>query len=140
MDFTQLHLPWIAILAAIIANIVIGMLWYSPLLFGKIWARSYNFNIKEMRPTPMHYLGAILVSAVMVIVLAVIFQMFNIADLHTALKFGFLAWLALLVTSHFSGVIWCRKPIAAFFVDISHLLVCVLVIAAILIELAHYKI
>jgi len=38
-----------AILAAALANFVIGGMWYSPALFGKVWMRANGFNDADMK-------------------------------------------------------------------------------------------
>ncbi len=49
------HLNWLAVLLAAISAVVLGFLWYSPLLFAKPWMREmgYDFNdkvkLKEMQ-------------------------------------------------------------------------------------------
>jgi membrane-associated HD superfamily phosphohydrolase len=46
MDMNQVH--WPAILAATVAAFVIGGLWYSPALFGKMWMRSNRFTDQDL--------------------------------------------------------------------------------------------
>ena len=38
-----LHISYVAVIVATIANFFFGFLWYTP-LFGKAWARELNFN------------------------------------------------------------------------------------------------
>lgn len=38
---------WLALLSAVIANNVIGMLWYSPLMFMSIMVETMNINPNE---------------------------------------------------------------------------------------------
>ena len=33
------HLNWVAILVAAISTMIVGFVWYSPLLFAKAWGR-----------------------------------------------------------------------------------------------------
>jgi len=39
MHLQMHHLNWLAILVAAISTMVVGFLWYSPLLFAKAWMR-----------------------------------------------------------------------------------------------------
>ncbi len=39
----EMHVNWMAILAAVVANFVLGFIWYTP-LFGKAWAKENNFD------------------------------------------------------------------------------------------------
>ena len=40
---------YVAVLAAAIASFVIGALWYSPMLFGKMWMKLSNVSGKEVK-------------------------------------------------------------------------------------------
>jgi len=42
------HLNWLAVLAAGISTFVIGGLWYSPVVFGRIWMSANNFTQEDL--------------------------------------------------------------------------------------------
>ena len=48
-----LNLDWLAILVAAIAGMLIGVAWYSPLLFGEAWLRA----LARRRPDRARHLG-----------------------------------------------------------------------------------
>jgi hypothetical protein len=37
-------IPWLAIFAATVASFAVGGLWYSPLLFGRVWMRAAGID------------------------------------------------------------------------------------------------
>ena len=39
----EMHVNWMAILAAVVANFVLGFIWYTP-LFGKAWAKENKID------------------------------------------------------------------------------------------------
>jgi hypothetical protein len=39
--------PW-AVLAAAVANFLIGGMWYSPAMFGKVWAKANGFTAEDL--------------------------------------------------------------------------------------------
>jgi hypothetical protein len=45
-----MELNWMAYVAAVIAQLVIGFIWFHPAVLGKMWARSINMPIEEMKP------------------------------------------------------------------------------------------
>lgn len=47
MDFSTMN--WFAVGVAAIVNFLIGGLWYSPVLFGKIWQRENKLTDEELR-------------------------------------------------------------------------------------------
>ena len=46
-------LNWSAILIATLSNFLIGGLWYSPLLFGKIWMQENKFTEEDLKKSNM---------------------------------------------------------------------------------------
>ena len=49
MDFAQLN--WPAVIAGTIAAFVLGMLWFGPRMFGKVWVRgSHNIQPPDSPP------------------------------------------------------------------------------------------
>lgn len=131
----MMTLPILGMIVAIIANIALGSLWYSPLLFGTLWAKAtFPMGLTECKPTPLHFVGAILVAIVTVTAIAVLFHLVGVHSLELALKVGGMVWL-IMATSHFSGVIWSKKPLVTFFVDVGYLLVNILIISSLLVLL-----
>ena len=46
MDFSKIN--YLAILVAALSTFILGGLWYSPLLFGKVWMRVNNFAESDL--------------------------------------------------------------------------------------------
>lgn len=46
LDLSQINI-W-AVLLATAATMVLGFLWYSPLLFGNAWAKRLNVNMEDL--------------------------------------------------------------------------------------------
>ena len=47
MDISTLN--WLAVIVAALSNFLIGGLWYSPLLFGKIWMKENNITEEDLK-------------------------------------------------------------------------------------------
>ena len=43
---------WLAVLVSVIANMVIGAIWYGPLL-GKPWMKELGFTMEDIQGSPM---------------------------------------------------------------------------------------
>ena len=41
---------FLVLLAAAAVPMIMGMLWYSPLLFAKVWMKEANITVGEMKP------------------------------------------------------------------------------------------
>src|SRR2546423_1839152 len=47
MHLQMHHLNWIAILVAAVSTMMVGFLWYSPLLFAKAWMREMGYDAND---------------------------------------------------------------------------------------------
>src|SRR5689334_1078372 len=47
------HLNWFAVIAAAVATFLIGGLWYSPFLFGRVWMSANNFSEADLKKSNM---------------------------------------------------------------------------------------
>ena len=70
-DWTAVN--WTAVVIAAIANVVIGIVWYLPALFGRRWAAETGRDMTA-RPSPMLYVVAILGALFTAYVLALVFE------------------------------------------------------------------
>jgi hypothetical protein len=46
----NIHVNMVAILIAVVANFVLGFIWYTP-LFGKVWGKEMGFNMDQKPPS-----------------------------------------------------------------------------------------
>ena len=120
------------IVVVTILNILLGMLWYSPMFLGDMWAKAHKFEKKKMKPTPMHFIGSVITTLVTACVIAFLVQRFGIDRWEYGMSFGFYFWLGFVATSHFSGVIWAKKPLTVYFIDAGHYLVSLVMMTAII--------
>ncbi len=122
----------VPVVVVTILNILLGMLWYSPLLVGPIWAKAYKFDLKKLKPTPWHYAGSVLVSLITVSILDFLIHRFEITTWREGMLLGFYLWLGLVATTHFSGVIWAKKPIRVYFIDLGYFFISIEMIGILL--------
>jgi Protein of unknown function (DUF1761) len=140
---TYPHVNYLAVFAASVASMVIGLAWYSRPLFGNLWARIIGKDKvsqaeaeqmqKEMQPYfALVYIAAFIGAAV----LARFMAWLGAATVGGGLRIAFLAWLGFtlpvtLGTALFSGkdrkLVW-----PMFLVQAGHELVALLVSGAIL--------
>lgn len=121
------HISVLPILVATALNIVISMVWYSPSLLGQPWAAGLKLEMGQLKATSWEYTGAISISLITALVTAVFTQMLNIQTVDEAIKLALLVWVGFIVTHQFSAVLWARKPMKVYFIEIGHLLVITLV-------------
>ena len=131
----QPTINYLAVLVAAVASMVLGSLWYSPLMFGKLWMQLSGINMKEAPPKSkmMKLYGALFVSTlVMVYVLA---HMVDYAQATTAMEgaqAGFWIWLGFVATVSLGSVLWENKPVKLYLLNNAFQLVSMMLMGVIL--------
>ena len=132
-------LNWLAVLAAAISTMVVGFLWYSPLLFAKPWMREmgYDPNDKaktdEMKKTAgPAYAGSMAAGLLSAFTLALILHGLRAEDLHFGIMASFHIWLGFVATVQFTGALFMKQSMKLFAINTGYQLVCYLVMGTIL--------
>ena len=137
MEFMGVNL-W-SVLAAAVATMILGFLWYSPLLFAKPWtlAMGYDPNDKakmdEMRKGAGKLYGITFVaSLISAFVLAKIIDVTTVNAVLYGMKIGFAVWLGFVTSVQLTSTLFKKRPIKLYLIDTGYQLVCYLVMGAIL--------
>ena len=132
---------WLAILASAVAAMIVGFLWYSPILFARPWMALMGYNPddkaamekmqKEAGPV---YAQAFLCSLVSAIFLALVITRMMVPEenLLRGLKISFGIWLGFVATVQYTGVLFAKKPIKLFLIETGYQLVCYLIMGTII--------
>ncbi|MCB1113028.1 MAG: DUF1761 domain-containing protein [Chlamydiales bacterium] len=118
---------FIAVVVAAVLNIVIGYFWYSPQVFGKMWADAHQYDVETLKSDVSSIVGAFIVGFVIAWVFGAVLHNYGVFDIWGAMCAGFWFWLGFVATSQFSGVIWAKKPLVAYFIDVGFFLASILV-------------
>lgn len=137
MEFMGVRL-WAVALAAI-ATMIVGFLWYSPLLFARPWMVAMGYDpddkakIAAMQKTAGLLYGISFVAAlVSAFVLAKILVGMTIASALYGMKVGFAVWVAFVATVQLTDKLFGDRPAKLFLINTGYQLVCYLVMGAIL--------
>ena len=96
------QINWLAVIVAAVSMFLVGGLWYSPLLFGKIWQRANGFTDEQV--SGFNKGRAFGGSFILALIMAANLAMF-LADPGTTLSWGIMAGLL-------AGVGWVAAGIA----------------------------
>lgn len=132
MEATTSQVNVWAVIVCTMINIILGMIWYSPKVLGTLWAKEHGFDLDQLKPSVWHYVGGIIVAFILAFVLNMMIHIFDIVGMGKGIAFGFFIWLGFIATTHFSGVIWARKPFIVYFIDAGFMLLNLIVIGAIM--------
>lgn len=119
----------VAVLVAALTHNVIGFIWYSPLLFQKLWMQLDG--ITEFKMTAKDGLLSIVISLTTAYVLAIFVKMGE-QTIMTGAKIGLLAGLGFIVTLLFGDVVFSKKPVKLFLLRAAYNLIALAVMGAIL--------
>ena len=127
---------YVAVLVSAIVGFGIGGLWYSPLLFGKTWMKLINITQKEMKANKdkakKGYIFMFVALLVMAYALSLFVNYAGATTLTAGLLVGFWAWLGFVATVLLGGFLWENKPFSLYLINVSHYLVVLVVMGAIL--------
>ena len=133
------NLNWLAILVAAISTMVVGFLWYSPLLFAKPWMREMGYDpndkakMEEMKKSAgPAYAGSMVASLISAFILALFLHWLRVESLQYGLLVGFHVWLGFVATVQFTDALFTKKSMTLFAINTGFQLVCYLAMAAIL--------
>jgi hypothetical protein len=133
-------LNWLAILVAAISTMILGFLWYSPLLFAKAWTREMGYDVNdkakmdEMRKSAgPAYAGSFFASLLSAFTLALILHGMRAESLHFGMMASFHIWLGFVATVQFTGALFAKQSMKLFAINTGYQLVCYLVMGAILV-------
>ncbi len=137
MEFMGVNL-W-SVLAAAVATMILGFLWYSPLLFAKPWtlAMGYDPNDKakmeEMRKGAGKLYGiTFIASLISAFVLGKVIEITTVNSIFYGMKIGFAVWMGFVTTVQLTSTLFKKRPIKLYLIDTGYQLVCYLVMGAIL--------
>lgn len=129
-----------AILVSGLAAYVLGALWYSPLLFGKMWIHLMGWSHEQMehhkKDAPRGYVLNFLATLVTAFVLAHVVYYAEALDWQGGLQVGFWVWLGFTATVQLGGFLWEGKKFSLFLLNTTYNLVSLLMMGAIL---AHWQ-
>ncbi len=138
MGIPNVEVNLIAVLAASVATMIIGALWYSPLLFGNLWIKLTGMSkekinkMKKEGKVGRSYFWAFIASIVSMCVLSLFVRYAGASSFGDGLIIGFYAWLGFMVPLSLNNVLWGGDSIKLFFLNAAHHLVAACIGAGIL--------
>lgn len=133
------HINLLAVLVAAISTMVVGFLWYSPLLFAKPWMREMGYDPNDKAKTEEMkksagpaYAGSMVASLISAFILALFLHWLRVESLQYGLLVGLHVWLGFVATVQFTDALFTKKSMTLFAINTGFQFVCYLAMAAIL--------
>ena len=140
-NMEQIHINYLAIIIAVVANFIFGFIWYTP-LFGKAWGRELGMDMSKKPPSSEMIRGMIFM-VIGSFLLAFVFA-HNIAAwsfvpamkengaFANAMMAAVFTWLGFFLPVDLSAVAWERKSWTLFFINTGYHLLSLIIMALIL--------
>jgi hypothetical protein len=123
---------------------VVGFLWYSPILFARPWMRLTGIDpddkakLAELRKGAGKTYGlSFVASIVSAVVLAKIIDITSVNTVLYGMKVGFAVWLGFVTTVQLTGALFGKQPAKLYLINTGYQLVCYLAMGAILAVWPH---
>lgn len=131
MPYTEVNL--LAVIAATLATMVLGMMWYAPPVLGKIWMRETGMTIEKAQQNMVHsFFVGVTANLLLSFFMGLLLQMVRPGSLQAAMLFGSVLWLGIVVPTELSEIAWERRSWTLFLIDVGWSLLSFLVITTIL--------
>lgn len=112
-------ISWVGIIIAAVAYMIIGMIWYSPSVFGKQWMKLIGMSQAKMNKAKADGMGktyaiSFISNVIMAYFLAQIVSLTNAATFSNGLTVGFMMWLGFVATTSIGMILWEDKPLKLY--------------------------
>lgn len=126
-----LNVNYLSVLIAGVVAMISGGVWYHPSCMGKKWAAAHNYDISSLKGDAWSYLLALVNSLIIAWIFSVFYNALDVSSFLGSIWLAFLTWFGFIATTQFSGVVWAKKPLNAYFIDVGFFLIALLLMSII---------
>ena len=125
---------WLAVFIGAVIQMALGMFWYSPVGFGKPWMREMNIKMdnKSKKGMGKYYLAAFVGSILTAFVLSRVIVLTGARSAGAGAATGILLWLGFVVPIMLGSVLWERKSVKLYIINVGYYLVSMTIIGAVI--------
>lgn len=112
----------VAIVIAALASMIVGMIYFSPALFGNLWMRLSKISKSDIKRIKVHglnknYFASFISTAITAYVLSLFIKFSGVIGVVGGISIGVLAWLGFVATTLLGGVLWDRRPVQLYLLN-----------------------
>ena len=130
----ELDLNYAAIIVSVIASMILGMIWYSPAMFGNMWMKLSGLKKEDIKKEEAN--KGMFASAVAALVMVAVLSQFVILTrantFDEGAKVAFWLWLGFVATVGVSEYIYTKRPAKLFVINMGYHLASMLLMGGIL--------
>lgn len=128
-----------SVIVAAIAAFAVGMVWYSPALFGKKWMKLMGVSEKDKSKMKDGMMGVMVkgfvVELIMAYVLAHVLAFSSSTTIMDAIQGAFWVWLGFVATTLYMGVIYEKKSFDWWWISAGHYLAGLIAMGIVLVSM-----
>jgi hypothetical protein len=119
-------------LVSTIIYFVLGALWYSPILFGKIWVKALGVNMEDLEQKPIDFIGSAAAAFIATLFLALLLEIVGMYDVFISLFVAIIVGVGFVLTSGVYDVLYEGKDFVAYLIDGGYHVIALLITGLIL--------
>jgi len=125
MGIPNVEVSVLAVIISAAASILFGAFWYSPLLFGKVWAklagiRKLTNQVQMQRSMRRAHFFTVVVTLIATYVLAQFVAYLTVSSFVSGVQLSLLVWIAFEVPLTLNEVLWGGKSWKLFLLNAAH--------------------
>ena len=113
----EVDINLLAVLVAAVINMAVGMVWYSPVLFGSVWLAEIGKKPEEIGDGKTGYVIATFSAIIMAYVLAHFVQYVGATSLVQGVQTGLWAGLGFVATTFATEHVFNGKTLKLYFIN-----------------------
>ncbi len=138
----QVTINWLAILVSGVASMIVGFLWYSPILFGKPWMKLSGMNDKDFEKAKqdmtktygISFVASLLMAFVLTHSIAQGGAFYKLSGPIVGFQGAFWSWLGFVMRVQLTSWLYDKKPFQLFLINTGYQLASLLVMGLILVS------
>ena len=133
MMFPPTAINWLAIIICVLGSLILGMLWYSPSVFGNTWMKLAGVDAEKGKANMGRGVAIAIVGAfIQACGLSILFSILNPASMSDAIQYGLWFYVALIIPIELSGAAWELRPWKLVFINAGWELVSILMMTIVI--------
>ncbi len=113
-----MHINWLAVGVAVVARVIIGMVWFSPIAFGPAFARASGRTPAETQAgLPLSIVSDVIGAAAMAFAMVDVVALTAVRTWLTGLELGLFCWLGFVVVTQFGLVMYELRSMRLFLIS-----------------------
>ena len=139
----MIEVNYVAVLVAAVVAMVIGFLWYHPMVFGKQWMKEVGHTEESLKQTQkemgklygLSFVLALITGYVLAHVMGLSQDFYGYSRVQTGLTSGFWMWLGFIMPVQLTDAIFGAKKWRLFGLNTAYQLVAILAMGLVLASL-----